>query len=130
MTAGFRLPGDDGQEYMGGVSGVGVYGVRCDLGFIVGPEQFACVWVGLEAGGVAGGYGDADAMAGAEYKGCGPEVDLELVDLAGLHQLAFLDGIAMPRPDDTVQDYHASAVGVNVAELGGEVGIGRGRRGP
>ncbi len=97
-------------------------------------EGFACVGVDVEAGEVAAGDVDTDAVALLEDVGTGVELDRHLVGRAGLHELLFLERVAEAGADDAVTDVHVEAAGevgagrVDVEELGGEVGIdSRGR---
>ncbi len=115
---------------MRGAVGIEVYPICSYDGPAIPAGGFAGIWIWLEARGVAGGDGDTDAVAWAEDKRGRPQVDIEFVNLAWLHKLAGFHSISVPGTYDTVKNYHAPAIGIEVTELCGEVGIGGGGRGP
>lgn len=110
--------------------GIEVYATGSYDSLFIPAGGFAGIGIGLEARGVAGRDGDTDAMAGTEYQRGRPQVDIKFVNFAGLHKLAGFHGVSVSGTYDTVKDYHAPAVGIEVTELCGEVGIGGGGRGP
>ena len=65
-------------------------------------------------------------MAFFEDVAGGPEIDAEFVDLAGSDECRVFLGFAMAGAEDAFGDVLREAVGPNVDEFGGEVGVGRG----
>lgn len=80
--------------------------------------------VHIEAGEVAGGDGDADAVAGVEDLAGGPAIDADLLDLAGRERLGFFTALAVAQALHALGDEHAATIGIDIAKTDGEVGIG------
>ena len=90
--------------------GIKVICVESDLGLVVRPERVAGVGVRVEARVVARRDGDPDLMAAVEHDAGGPDVDLEEVDAAGLHEHLRFHGLAVARAQDAVEHQHGAAV--------------------
>lgn len=97
---------------------------------------FAAVRVHIEAGEVAAGDVDADAVAFFENVAARVELDFEFVGLAGCHEGLFLVGFAIAGANDAVAHDEVESIGelfgggIDVEKFGGEVGIDGGRGGP
>ena len=68
-------------------------------------------------------------MALLEDVAGGPEVDREFVDFAGSDQRRMLLRFAMAGTNDAFGEILREAVGPDIDEFGGEIGVGRGRFG-
>src|SRR3984957_7528098 len=87
----------------------------------------AGVVVAVEAGEVAAAHLEADDVALLEGVGGGPEVHGDFVDLIGIDEVGLFVGIAVAHTEDAVGEIFGEAVGSDVNEHGGEVGVdGRG----
>jgi len=95
------------------------------LGRFVG-DCAAGVAVAAKAGPVAAGDFEADPVAGLEEVGGRPQVNGDLVYLTGGDQLGLLFGVAVADPLDAVGEVDRAAVGEDVDEFAGEVGVGCG----
>ena len=60
------------------------------------------VEISIEAGEVAAGNLQAQAMSGKKDIAGGPDFDSELIDIARLHEFGFLLGVAVARPQDSI----------------------------
>jgi len=75
-------------------------------------------------------------MAAGEDQRGGIHLDGESVDLAGRHERRFLQGVAVAGADDAVFDvegdagWKVGARGIDVHQLGGEIGVHDARRRP
>ena len=58
----------------------------------------------------------------------GVKIQVGLVHLPGLHQLGFGQTVPVPHSKCTLLDVECTTVGIDVHELGGEVGVRRRRR--
>src|SRR5207247_929518 len=84
----------------------------------------AGVGVAVEAGEVRGTDLDAQAVAGLEEVAGGPEVDRVLVREAGLGAGGGAVAVTVAGAQEAVAEVGGVAVGVDVEQLGGEVGVG------
>ena len=103
--------------------------LRCVLPCSGGGEGVTGVRIGIELREVAGGDFEADFVAGFEEIAGGPDVDFIFVDLARDDGRGMGERIAVAGALDTVVEIDGGAIGEDIYELGGEIGIGRGRRG-
>ena len=92
---------------------------------------FSRVWIDVEAGEVAAGDIQTNAMALFEHVAYRVENDIDFVHLSRLHHLAMFAAIAIPRAHDAVHQIQCIPQGIVLAgrididELGGEVSIRR-----
>src|SRR5208283_3777753 len=121
---------DDGKDdSRGAARGVmdRLYGFRC-LRHQVASE--AGVRVPVELGEVAAGYLDPDAVVPAEDVAGGHEVYSELIDLARDEKSRRPHRLSEAGAYDSVAQVSCVAVGMDVDQLGGEIGVGSGRARP
>src|SRR5580698_8845705 len=90
----------------------------------------AGVQVAVEAREVAAADLEADDVAFLEGVGGGPEVHGDFVDLVGIDEVGLFVGITITHAKDAVGEVLGEAVGGDVNEHGGEVGIDGGRFDP
>src|SRR3990172_10529097 len=111
-----------------------VEGVVRVLHSSVHTQRLSGVGVDVEAGEVAAGDVDADAVALLEDVGRGEGLDGEPVDLARGHELLALGAVAVASPENAVREVHLETRRevrrgrIDVDELHREVGIEGGRR--
>ena len=103
--------------------GVAVDAIRLLHFFAAVGPGVAGAGVHVEAGVVAGGEGDADAVAGVEDLAGGPAIDGDFFDLTGGERLGLGGGLAMTEALHAFGDEHAATVGIDIAKAHGEVGI-------
>src|SRR5262249_41353128 len=85
--------------------------------------HFPGVRVAIEAWKIAAGNFQPDYVPFLEHVAGGPQVDLELVDLAGRQQRWSFLGIAKARAQDAFGEISRESVRVDIDEFGGEVGV-------
>src|SRR5262245_48471939 len=83
------------------------------------------VQVAVESGEVTTRDFDADAVAGAEIVAGGFEIDRDLVDLARFHPDFFSEAFAIAGAQDALLHVVGGAIGVDVHQFRGEIGIFR-----
>ena len=83
----------------------------------------AGVVVTVEAGEIAAADLKADGVAFLECVGGGPEVHGDFVDLIGIDEVGLFVGVAVAHAEDAVGEIFGEAVGGDVDEHGGEVGV-------
>src|SRR5256885_7124648 len=83
----------------------------------------AGIEISVETRKIAAADFEPEPVAFAKYVAGRPQIHDELVDLARVHQLRLLAGIAIARPYNSFGQILREAVGPHVHELGGEVGI-------
>ena len=89
---------------------------------------FTSVHVAVEARKIAARDFETQTVAGAKYIARRPQVDDEPVDLAGVHENWARLRIAIARPNDSFGQIFREAVGPDVHEFAGEIGVGGQRR--
>jgi len=110
--------------------GVVEYGVCGADEFFAGGLVGAGVQVAVEAREIAAGDFEPDDVALLEGVGGGPEVDGNFVDLIGIDEVGLFIGIAVTHAQDAIGEVFGEAVGGDVDEFGGEVGVDGGRFDP
>src|SRR4051794_35532570 len=84
-------------------------------------DRVSGVQIAVEAREIAAADLDPDAVARLENIARHPEVDLELVDLAGCQQLGRTTSLAVAPAHDAVAQVPGGAVRENIDQLGGEI---------
>ena len=93
---------------------------------LCGRRLFPGIQVAIEAREIAAGDFQAQHVAFVEDIAGGPEVEIEFVDLAWVQELGFLGGIAVARADNSFSQVLREAIGPDIDQFGGEVGVDRG----
>src|SRR6266566_4269018 len=86
-----------------------------------GPKGFPRIGIAVELWKVTAGDVDANAMPLQKYVACGQHIDLELVNLAWLHQFRPAKALAIPRSHDPFRQINRSPVWIDIDELGDKV---------
>src|SRR5579863_2506525 len=89
-------------------------------------RRLAGVQVAVEAREIAARDFEAQLVSGKEDVARRPEVDGQLVDLSGIHELRPLLRVPVARAQDALGQVLGEAVRPDVNQLGGEVGVDRG----
>ena len=98
-------------------------GLVGDLQHRILREGVACVRVAIVHGEIATGDLDADAVARLEEVARRPDVDVVAVGEARLDQRGVRLRVPVARTLHAVLDEHRGAIGIDVVELGDEVGV-------
>src|SRR5678816_1187503 len=97
--------------------------VRRHFGFSGFIVRLAGVRIRLEAGRIRRRDGDPDAVSLVEHEGRAPKVDFDWIYVPWHERLPFLVTVAERGPADAIGDEDRLAVGIDVAELDGEIGV-------
>ena len=115
---------------------VGVDGVLRVLPTTILIERLAGVWIHVEAGEVAAGDVDAEAVSALEDQRGRVQLDREFIGLSGVQQFLVVQVVAIAGPHDAIRDIQIHAVReirvgrIDIDDLGGEVCVAGVRRGP
>ena len=115
--------GDHRENQGRGVIGVVEDGVGGADEIFAGGLVGSGVEVAVEAGEVAAADLKADDVTLLKSVGGGPEVYGDFVDLVGIDEVGLFVGVAITHAEDSVGEIFGEAVGSDVNEHGGEVGV-------
>lgn len=96
-------------------------GPVCLGGF--GTDESSSIGVASVLGEAAAGDLKPDAMFRQEAVCCRPQVELELVVLAGFHQLRCLERVTVSDAPDAVSEEDRSSVRVDIDKFARDVGV-------
>lgn len=106
--------GRDRQQHIGGELFAVMHGVVGDFPLRFVPIVAARVQVSIEARKRGAGYLESNSMAGREPVARGIQVNIDLVDVARLHQNWPVEGFAKPNAEYPVDHVNGTAVRMHV----------------
>src|SRR5258708_39881879 len=116
---------DDGQDQVRGVRTVVVDAVDRlhEVLFRFRLNRSSCIGVAIEAWEVAAGDLQPDTVPGFKDLGGGANGNVQFVYLVRLHQYRLRQRFAEASAQDAVGDRLGAATGIDIDELGGEIGV-------
>src|SRR5579864_827584 len=103
--------------------------VRCRGRFSGGRCIFPGVWVSVKTGKIAAADLETDPVSFTKEVAGRPQVECELVGLAGIQVRGLLRGVAITRPQNSLRQVLRESVRPNIDKLGSEISIHRGGTG-
>src|SRR6266487_3540594 len=100
-----------------------VDGLVGDFHLCARPERFSCVRIAVELGEMAARNIDSNSVASLKGVAGSHQVDLESVDFPGLEWLGLGDTLAVARSHNPFGHVEGSLIGIDVDELGYEIGV-------
>src|SRR5450755_1799793 len=111
------------QNQSRGVFGIVINGVGGRPVVVGGRLDLPCVQVTVKPGEIAAGNLQTQNVPFQENVAGGPEIDGQLVDLAGIQQGGLFLRLAVAGADDALGQVLGEAVGADIDQFGGEIGV-------
>src|SRR5215470_15954975 len=115
--------GHDGQYHCRGMLRVMVNGVGGSNRFPTRSILFAGVEISIEPREIAAADFKPHPVTLPENVACGPEIDRELIGLAGVHESRLLLGIPVARSQDSLRQILCKPIWPHVNQFGDEVRV-------